>query len=185
MILNSRPLYAPTDDPLDAPVITPGHLVTRRQLVCPPPINPPPQSNFTVHIVRKEHHKMLESFWQSWSADYLTSLLPRKKWKKEERNVRIGQVVLIRDDNLPPSLWQIGRIIQLIPSKDRLIRSVVIEAASKKPSGEKYTKKTSKFTRAIQKICILPTEIEFDVVMPTEEQIEKAKNDSVSSDTEQ
>lgn len=93
----------------------------------------------------------------------MTSLIPRKKWKKIEKNVEIGQVVLVIDNNLPPSRWLIGRIIELLPSKDKLIRSVIIEVASKNNGSEKYKKKTTKLTRAIQKICILPTEIETDL----------------------
>lgn len=166
-ILNSRPLYAPSDDPFDAPVITPAHLVLGRQLVCPPPISTPPQSNFTTQRVRNEQQKMIESFWKSWSAEYLVpTLITRKKWQKAQKNVEIGQVVLVKDDNLPPSCWQIGKIIELLPSKDNLVRSVVIETASKKNSSGEYKKKTTKLTRAVQKICILPTENELEVMMP-------------------
>lgn len=164
-ILNSRPLYAPTDDPYDSPVVTPGHLLVGRQIVCPPPINSPPQTDFSVQRVRKEQQKMVESFWARWSSDYLTSLIPRKKWKKVEKNVEIGQVVLVQDNNVPPSHWLIGKIVELLPSKDGLIRSVVVETASKKHSGGKYVKKTSKLTRAVQKICILPTEQEVDLTL--------------------
>lgn len=71
--------------------------------------------------------------------------------------------MLVQDNNLPPSHWQIGKIVELLPSKDGLIRSVVIETASKKHTGEKYAKKTSKLTRAVQKNCILPTEEEVDL----------------------
>lgn len=162
-MLNSRPLYAPTDDPMDAPVITPAHLAIGRQIVCPPPINPPSQTNFTPQRVRKEQLKMTELFWQRWSADYLSTLIQRKKWKKVEKNAEIGQVVLVMDNNLPPARWLIGKIVRLLPSKDNLIRSVEIEVASKNNSGEKYKKKTTKLTRAIQKICILPTEAETDI----------------------
>lgn len=163
--LNSRPLYTPTDDSTDTPVMTPGHLIAGRQLVCPPPINAPAQSDFSVQRVRREQQKMLQSFWESWHADFLSSLrmMERKKWASVEPNVEIGQVVLIVDDNLPPSHWLIGRVIELMPSTDGLTRTVVLEVASKKNAGEKYSKKTSKLTRSVQKICALPTENDYDV----------------------
>lgn len=166
-ILNSRPLYAPTDDPFDVPVITPAHLVLGRQIICPPPINAPPQTNFSAQRVRNEQHKMIESFWKSWSADYLVpSLISRKKWQKVEENVKVGQMVLVKDDNLPPSCWQLGKIIELLPSKDGLVRSVVIETANKNNNASAYKKKTTKLTRAVQKVCILPTENELEVIVP-------------------
>lgn len=163
--LNSRPLYAPTDDPMDEPVITPGHLLAGRQLVCPPPINAPHKSNFSVQRIRNEQQKMLDSFWHSWRADFLSSMrmMNRQKWAKVEENVKIGQVAVIVDDNLPPSLWLIGRIVELQTSADGLVRTVVLEVASKKHSGSNYVKKTTKLTRPVQKICILPTEDEFDL----------------------
>lgn len=91
--------------------------------------------------------------------------MPRKKWKRVEKNPEIGQVVLINDNNQPPSQWLIGRITELIPSSDGLVRSVVIEVAHK-TEGDNYTKKTTKLTRAIQKISILPTDMEIDVFLP-------------------
>lgn len=183
--LNSRPLYAPTDDPSDGPVMTPGHLLVGRQLVCPPPINAPAKSNFSVQRVRKEQKKMLESFWQSWSADLLSSvrMMNRAKWTKVEENVKIGQVALVMDENLPPSQWLIGRIIEIVLSKDGLVRTVVLEVASKNNKAAKYIKKTTKLTRPVQKICILPTEEEYDLSMykfNAEEPASQAENSAFS-----
>lgn len=167
-ILNSRPLYAPSDEPSDAPVITPGHFLIGEEFVAPPPINAPPKSNFSLQRVRDEQQKMIKSFWASWSADYLTSLIPRKKWKKVEKNVEIGQVVLINDNNLPVTQWLIGRILEILPSKDELVRSVIVEVANKNDGSANYTKKTSKLTRAVQKLCVLPTENEIDIALPVD-----------------
>lgn len=165
--LNSRPLYAVTDDPTDAPAMTSGHLLVGRQLVCPPPISVPAKSDFSVQRVRNEQQKMLDSFWHSWHADLISTLrmTNRKKWPKVEENVKTGQVVLVVDENLPPSHWLIGRIIELNPSKDGLVRTVTLEVASKKSDGLNYVKKTTKLTRPVQKICILPTEDEYDLSM--------------------
>lgn len=154
-ILNSRPLYTITDDPTDSPVITPAHFIIGEPLIMPPPISSPPKTDFSLQRVRRERQRMVESFWHSWSADYVTSLLPRKKWTKVQVETKIGQLVLVKDDNLPPAQWQMGKIVELLPSKsDENSRSVVIQM----PNGRK-------FTRAVQKICILPTEAEMDVVI--------------------
>ena len=97
---------------------------------------------------------MIESFWRSWSADYLTALLPRKKWHKVKNEVKLDQIVLVKEDDSPPSQWKMGRIVELLPSrKDEISRSVVIKMSNGK-----------KLTRAVQKICILPTEEEIDIV---------------------
>lgn len=46
---------------------------------------------------------MLENFWKRWESEYLTSLLQRKKWLNEKEHFKIGQLVLIADENLPPA----------------------------------------------------------------------------------
>lgn len=172
-ILNSRPLYAPTDDPSDSPVITPAHFLIGEPFVAPPPINAPPQTDYSVQRVRKEHQKIVQSLWESWSADYLSTLMTRKKWLTAKDNVQIGQVVLIVDNNSPPSHWQIARVSEAKPSKDGLVRTVVLEVPTKTKVGAEYHKKTIKLTRAVQKICVLPTESEFSIVLPIDEQPEQ------------
>lgn len=144
-ILNSRPLYPLNDDPIDMRVITPGDLIGCGTLVIPPPITVPAQTHFLIKKIREEQRKMLESFWAQWQNEYLMSLLPRKKWLKET-NFQLNQLVLIKDENLPPSYWLMGRIIGLHKNKDGLVRSVKIKTAK------------NTLTRAVQKLCVLPIE---------------------------
>lgn len=178
-ILNSRPLYAPTDDPLDARVITPAHFLIGRPIICPPPIFSPRVTNYSLQRIRVEQHNMLNHFWKSWSADYLSSLLPRKKWLSEKENIKIGQTVLIVDEDLAPGRWKMATICELLPSKDGFVRNVVVEIANrKKPKkGEEYGKQR-RLTRAVQKLCILPIE-PLDYIP-----VETVNNPNVLSDDE-
>lgn len=143
-ILNSRPICTLNDDVHDMQVLTPGHFMIGESFILPPPVNVPPQSDNSVKRIRDEQQSMLESFWKRWQSEYLTSLLQRKKWLKEKDHFKIGQIVLVGDENQPPARWLLGKIIELIPSKDGLVRSVVIKTQK------------SKLTRPVQKIVILP-----------------------------
>lgn len=180
-ILNSRPLYALSDDPSDMQAVTPGHALIGRPFVVPPPIAAPPKSNYSIIRVREEHHKMLESFWKSWSSDYLSSLLPRKKWCKQIENIEIGQMVLMKDENLSPSKWLLGIVHEVLPSKDGLVRSVKIRTAKNKI-----------FTRAVQKLCLLPVKSQLEKEEATKNSIENenkqeidcANENIISSDDE-
>lgn len=158
-ILNSRPLYAPTDDPCDALVITPAHFLIGEPFILPPPISVPKNSDYSLQRIRNEQQQMLESWWKSWHNDYLSTLLPRRKWMSERDNFQIGQTVLMIDENLPPGKWMMAKVCELLPSKDGLVRNVVIEIAKRnKPcQGQKHGKR-KQFTRPIQKLCILPAE---------------------------
>lgn len=155
-ILNSRPLYALTDDPSDAQCITPAHFLIGESFIVPPPIAVPTNTNVSLQKIHEEQQKMLNSYWNSWNKDFLSSLLPRKKWL-EEHNVQIGQLVLISDENLPPGKWLLGKIREILPSRDGVVRDVIIELSErKKPKpGEKVGERRTK-KRAVQKLCFLP-----------------------------
>ncbi|XP_046868562.1 uncharacterized protein LOC124461016 [Drosophila willistoni] len=52
---------------------------------------------------------MLQGFWKRWHQEYLTSLQQRPKWTTKLPNIAIGNLVLIKDSNAPPSAWLLGR----------------------------------------------------------------------------
>lgn len=150
-VLNSRPLTPLTDDPEDIQALTPGHFLMGGPLVVPPPFRHMNDENSEGKKLWIERQKMLTHFWQRWQNEYLTTLQERKKWRREKENVKVGQLVLIRDETLPPAQWKLGRIIELFPGRDGLVRNVLIKTAK----GE--------LKRPVQKICILP----IDSAIPT------------------
>lgn len=143
-VLNSRPMYALNDNPMDCSALTPAHFLIQEPFILPPQIEAPAATTYSLKRIFEEQKKLIEHFWQRWRNEYLTTLVQRKKWTEEKEHIKIGQLVVIKDENLPPARWLMGRIIELIQSKDGLIRSVVVQTPK------------SKLTRAVQKICILP-----------------------------
>jgi hypothetical protein len=55
-------------------------------------------------------------------------------------------MVLIKEDNLPPFKWLLGRIDQVIPGQDGKVRVVIVNT------------KSGPLKRPISKICLLPIE---------------------------
>lgn len=145
-ILNSRPIYALTDDPDDVQALTPGHFLYGEAPRVPMPIDPPEQTNHTIVQLWKDTKIMKEHFWERWLKDYVPTLQERGKWQREKKEYKIGQIVIIKDENLGPAHWLLGRIVEIIPSRDNLVRSVKIKT------------KNSILSRPVQKICILPVE---------------------------
>ena len=47
--------------------------------------------------------------------------------KKENKNLRLGDVVLIVDENSARGDWPLGRVIELCPNKHGLLRSVKVK----------------------------------------------------------
>jgi hypothetical protein len=127
-ILNSRPLYAPSDDPNDQEPLTPGHFMIDRPVTAIPeptydeiPVNRLSRWQYVQHL-RNE-------FWKRWSGEYLMELQTRSKWRTKKQNVTPGMVVLIKEDNLPPQCWKLGKIETTFPGKDDMVRVVELRTA--------------------------------------------------------
>lgn len=108
--LNSRPLCAISSDVTDCAVLTPGHFLINDTINAIPQ---PDLINNKDHILTRWQYiqKLQQQFWKNWSTDYLHRLQQRPKWMSVQPNLQIGDIVLIKDERLPPSTWALGRII--------------------------------------------------------------------------
>lgn len=145
-ILNSRPIHPLTDDPDDMQALTPGHFLVGEPLIVPTGFNVKETSDTVGGKLYRLRQQMLKHFWDRWSNEYLSTLQERKKWRREKESLKIGQLVLLANENFPPAAWAIGRIIGLKESIDKRIRNVTVRTA------------TGVFERPVQKICIVPVE---------------------------
>jgi len=127
-IINGRPITSVSNDPLDPSPLTPNHLLLLRSGP------PPPPGKFDggdMYRKRWRHvQAMADQFWKRWIKEYLPLLQTRYKWASVEQNLKIGDVVLVLDENVPRSLWPLGLVVQADPSSDGLVRSVKIKTKS-------------------------------------------------------
>jgi hypothetical protein len=68
----------------------------------------------------------LKHFGKDGVKEYLHTLQQRTKWKIEHENLKIGEIVIIKEDNLSPQKWLLGRITH--PGKDNKIRVATVRA---------------------------------------------------------
>ena len=68
---------------------------------------------------------LLDHWWTKWRDDYLTELREFHKLNSHKRTVnpKVGDVVLVVDDKMNRAQWKVGRITELIYSKDNNVRS--------------------------------------------------------------
>lgn len=141
--LNSRPLCPMSNDPEDVSPLTPSHF-----LLGGLPGHPPEDSLLTVSDNRLDRwqriQKLNQDFWQRWKKDYLNRLQTRPKWLQEKPNIEKDLLVLIKDDNLPPTKWMLARVLDTHKGQDGLTRVVTVRT------------KNSVLVRPITKICVLP-----------------------------
>lgn len=74
----------------------------------------------------------------------MRDLQQRSKWTTAGANVRIGDVVIIHEDNLPPQKWLLGKIEEVEASSDGRVRVAGVRT------------KTGVFRRPIHKLSPLP-----------------------------
>ena len=61
---------------------------------------------------------------------YITHICCFTKWHHPSRNVRVGDVVLIREDSAIPTKWPLARVIQAHPGKDNLVRVATVKIST-------------------------------------------------------
>ncbi|GFT16910.1 DUF5641 domain-containing protein [Trichonephila clavipes] len=88
--------------------------------------------------------KMKLGFWRKWKIDYLSNLQNRTKWKSPNHNIKVGEIVIIKEDNIPPATWPLGKVIETHPGKDGVVRVVTLRTVK------------GRFKRPIHKLCKLP-----------------------------
>ncbi|XP_045463807.1 uncharacterized protein LOC123673366 [Harmonia axyridis] len=144
--LNSRPLYPLSNDPNDTLPLTPAHFLIGGSL------NTIPDHNLLDTKMNRlsrfqRCQQILQHFWTKWKNEYISSLQQRTKWKERCNDLlKIGVLVLCKEDGLPPLKWRIGRVIEIHPGKDNIIRAVTIKTA------------TGIFKRPAVKLCVLPNQ---------------------------
>ena len=136
-VLNSRPLsYVDSDDSEPQP-LTPAHFLVGKRLTSLPPKTMLPPSQAT-NVSREDmcrrwryRQRLLTSFWNSWRKDYLMDLKSAHKCESPVPTVlKVGDVVLIGEDNIPRQTWKMGRIAELFPGRDGLIRSCAVRTTT-------------------------------------------------------
>ncbi|XP_062707732.1 uncharacterized protein LOC134288065 [Aedes albopictus] len=144
-MVNSRPLYALSDDPNEPLPITPAHLMLGRPLE---PVVKPSYTGIPLNRLSRFQYMnhLREQFWAKWSRDYLSSLQSRAKWTESEPNVKLGTIVLMMEENQAVQSWRLGRIAALHPGQDGVVRVADVKTAA------------GIFRRSIRKLAPLPIE---------------------------
>ena len=98
----------------------------------------------------------MNEFWTRWKKEFLHTLQVRQKWTKKKPEVKVGDVAIIVDDNLPRNQWLLGRVSETFPSADGHIRraKLVIADSTLNAKGER-TRPCRQLERPIQKLDVL------------------------------
>ena len=131
--LNSRPLGPlPCDGDTIEP-LTPGHFLIGRPLEALPD---PPMSYRSMSLLKRWYlcqglvrHLLVRHFWKRWTTEYMDTIRRFVKWHHPSRNLQVGDVVILHEDNLIPTKWPLGRIVNIYTGKDGIVRVVDVKTA--------------------------------------------------------
>ncbi|XP_072934980.1 uncharacterized protein [Epargyreus clarus] len=141
--LNSRPLTPIDITDTEFEILTPGHF-----LIGEPPVTIPSPDLRDINLSRLSRwqyvQRLVRDFWHRWQNEYLSRLQERPKWLKHMREFEIGDIVLIKDEQLPPGKWPLGRVVAKHRGPDNVTRVYSVRCAS------------DVVKRSISKLCYLP-----------------------------
>jgi hypothetical protein len=80
----------------------------------------------------------------------------RSKWIKPQRNMIVGDIVVIKDQNASRNLWRLARVDTTYPSNDGLVRKVKLAmATSHLDKNGKRLQEVQYLERPVQKIVLI------------------------------
>jgi hypothetical protein len=135
-IINDRPLTYVSSDHLDEDPLTPSHLIYGRRITSPVfpedmcETTPTSLSQNSVKKLANFTATTIQHFWTRWKNEYLTSL--REYHKLHQRlpdTPKIGDVVLIHDDNIHRTRWPLAVVDELITGTDGFARAARVRTS--------------------------------------------------------
>ncbi|XP_063979062.1 uncharacterized protein LOC135163514 [Diachasmimorpha longicaudata] len=163
--LNSRSIVPMRDDPDDLQALTPRHFLIEEPLQLLPE---PSQLNTNINKITRWNlvTQKIQQFWSRWSRECLQRYHSIYKWNQQQRNIKVGDMVLMINDDLPPAHWPVARVIAVRPGADGLVRVAELLTATAEiptnpdgsPSTQNIRVQRHQHTRPIAKLCLLPTD---------------------------
>ena len=156
-VLNSRPLVPLDSGPEDGTeVLTPGHFLIGKALKSIPTTVP---IHRNINVLRRWNlcQRLAANFWERWVREYILHLQRFNKWSRPQRQVQVGDIVLLKDTDLFVRSWPLARVIEVHPGDDGHVRVATVK------SGQKLYRRT---------ICKLVPLLEESGISPAPEDVQ-------------
>ena len=124
-VLNNRPLDFISTDASDLSPLTPGHFLAGprvQELAFQDLSRGTPFSRRWRHI-----NDVVDKYWQRFVEEVKPGLGLRNKWHSRRENLEIGDVVVLLGEKNIQGRWPLGRITELHPGRDGLVRMVTVK----------------------------------------------------------
>lgn len=150
-IVNSRPLAVEALESPDGPCpLTPNHILTMK----PEVVLPPPGVFGDADLYTRRRWRP-DEFWQRWRREYLALLQTRRVWQRPKSNLQVGDVVVIHDQNERRADWLLGRVSEVMPGADGLVRKVKVTVVASLNAHGRPVGVVGTLERPIHKLTVL------------------------------
>ena len=107
-LVKERPIGRIANDNDDGSYVCPNDMLLGRATSHVPqgPFKETNNSRQRVEFVQK----IVDSFWKRWTRYVFPSLIPRKKWNAEKRNVQVDDFVIVQTPNAIRGNWNISAV---------------------------------------------------------------------------
>ena len=138
--INNRPLTYPSAEEFDK-ALTRSHLICGRRLESLPDREIKNVREETLNqkvLVKRQGFiaKLLSHWWNRWKHEYLVDLHESHNLAMKrvgQPNIAVGDVVTVHEDKTPRGFWHLGKIEELIISKDKRVTGATVKVSS--PTG--------------------------------------------------
>ena len=156
-LLNDRPIGTKTTDPDEGAYLCPNDLLLGGTNSSVPHGTWDNSSN---SLRLQQINEVAEGFWRKWTKYYFPSLLVRKRWHTQSRNLCVGDVVLMQpDSNDYRGVWKLAQVSKADTGSDNMVRNVVIRYKQQGPGHEYKGVQDTFVPRSVHRlILILPVE---------------------------
>ena len=139
LAMNSRPITHVSDEPgvhalRPIDFLCPGVYTSSGCDLVPPS---PPDAD-ALRYSWRHSRALADAFWKRWRRDYVSALQARPKWRRVEDELKVGDVVLLVDDQCRRGDWRIGVINQV--DEGDVVRTVNVKLANGKEFQRDRTK---------------------------------------------
>ena len=130
-IINNTPLYGCSAGPDEPLAITPANIITLKDCPNPRPLSSFSQSDLDSYGMHRWRRVQVlsDAFWHRWRKYYLDTLQSKSKWTKAQPNIKVGDVVIVKNKQLCRNEWPVAIVDSVDPSTDGVVRACEVRTS--------------------------------------------------------
>ena len=107
---------------------------------------------------------MTSQFWKIWLRDYFPTLIIRQKWHVRQRNLRVDDVCLLKDQDCFRGEWRLPRVVCVYPDRFGNVRNVEVIVKPTQDGSIRYKSSVGqRLKRHVNNLVVLvPVEDQFN-----------------------